>query len=108
MCKTLKDFRKLARGEKFEDSALPDDLYGLTRYLKSRKLLQRVLKIIRRVRNVYRSKNVSVAVYAPINKKLMREFKKEVSASGLAKSSNFNIYAVIDNPSEIILTEKQG
>jgi hypothetical protein len=36
----------------------------------------------------------------------MREFKKTLSSVGIRRSSTFNIYAVIDNPTEVILVDE--
>ena len=99
-------FRSLIKGKSFEESSLPDDTYGATHYLNNLDMLKRVLKIIRKVRNVHKKRNVSVALHSPMNGEMMREFKKQLSGEKLRRTSTFNVYAILDNPSEIILVDE--
>lgn len=99
------EFRALIKGSKYENSDLGDSVYGLTRYLANKDYLTRVLKILRRIRNVYKKRNVDIAVHSPMNGTLMKEFKKCLSANGLRRTSSFRVYAVLDSPSEVILTD---
>jgi pyruvate,water dikinase len=99
-------FRSLIKGKSFEESSLPDDTYGATHYLNNLDVLKRVLKIIRKVRNVHKKRNVSVALHSPMNGEMMREFKKQLSGEKLRRTSTFNVYAILDNPSEIILVDE--
>ena len=101
----ISDFRGLTRGKEFEDQTLSGDIYGATHYLNNPELLQRVIKIIKRVRNIHKKRNVSIALHAPMNEDMMKEFKKYLSSEGLRRTSSFKIYAILDNPSEIILAD---
>jgi hypothetical protein len=69
-------------------------------------MIKIALKIISKARNVYRNRNISIAFHSPLSGENMKEIKKIVSSLGLRRSSTFNIYAVIENPSEIILVEE--
>jgi pyruvate,water dikinase len=103
---TVGEFRDITKGSSMEESEVPDSHFGLRHYLENEKFLRRVLKIVKRVRNVYKKRNVSLGVHAPMNGEKMREFKKTLSSVGLRRSSTFNVYAVIDNPTEVILVDE--
>ncbi|MBI2356523.1 hypothetical protein HYV12_00480 [Candidatus Dojkabacteria bacterium] len=102
---TIKSFKALVKGKEFEESSLPEKTMGTSRYLDNAKLLDLVLRIVKRTRNVLHNRNVSLAVHSPINGSVMREIKKSISASGLRRTSTFNIYAIIENPSEVIVLD---
>jgi hypothetical protein len=40
-----------------------------------------------------------------MNEDMMKDFKKYLSSEGLRRTSSFKIYAILDNPSEIILAD---
>jgi pyruvate,water dikinase len=103
---TAGDFRDITKGSSMEESDVPDSHFGLRHYLENERFLRRVLKIVKRVRNVYKKRNVNLGVHAPMNRDQMREFKKTLSSIGLRRSSTFNVYAVIDNPTEVILVDE--
>lgn len=102
---TIGEFRELTRGKEFEDQTLSKEIYGATHYVNNLPLLKRVIKIVKRVRNVYKKRNVSIAMHSPISEDMMKEFKKQLSAESLRRTSSFKIYAILDNPSEIILAD---
>lgn len=102
----LEQFRSLVKGSSMEEKELSGSLYGAQRYLQNKELLSRALSIVKKVRNIYKSRNISLAVHSPMNGEAMKEIKKEISAIGLKRTGTFNIYAVIDNPAEIILAEE--
>jgi pyruvate, water dikinase len=102
----VKDFRELTKGKTHEESSLPDDAYGATHYVNNLDMLKRVLKIIKKVRNVHKKRNVSIALHSPMSGELMTEFKKQLSGEKLRRTSTFKIYAVLDSPSEIILADE--
>jgi pyruvate,water dikinase len=103
---TVKEFRELTKGSSMENSDLSDNQFGLAHYLANPEFLRRTLKIVKRIRDVYKKRNVSLGVHAPMSVENMRDFKKTLSGIGLRRSSSFNVYAVIDNPTEIILAEE--
>lgn len=103
---TAKEFTSLTDGKKYENSSLSSDTYGALHYINNPELLKRVAMIVRRIRNVYRKRNVSLAVHAPMNAEVMKEFKKQLSGEKLRRTSSFGIYAILDNPSEIILADE--
>jgi len=102
--KGSKEFRKLVKGKIFENEE--SNLYGVTHYLNNKRLLECMLRIVKRVRNIFRDRNVSLAVHSPMNGNFMKEIKKEISSLGLRRTSTFNIYAVIENPAEIIMLDE--
>jgi hypothetical protein len=100
------DFRKLTKGKLYEESELSDEVYGATHYVNNLEMLKRVIKIIKRVRNVYKKRNVSIALHSPMNDEVMKEFKKQLLGEKLRRTSTFKIYAILDNPSEIIMADE--
>jgi pyruvate, water dikinase len=102
----VKDFKDLTKGKTYEESSVPDNAYGATHYINNLDILKRVIKIVRRIRNVYKKRNVSVALHSPMSGDNMREFKKQLSGEKLRRTSSFKIYAILDNPSEVILADE--
>jgi pyruvate,water dikinase len=102
---TVGEFREITRGKEFESHNLDNSIHGLSHYIANRELLKRVLMIVRRVRNVYKKRNVDIAIHAPMSGAYMKEFKKSLSAAGLRRTSTFKIFAVIDNPTEVIMAD---
>ncbi|MHC1716892.1 MAG: PEP/pyruvate-binding domain-containing protein [Candidatus Dojkabacteria bacterium] len=102
----VKDFLALEKGKTYEDENLPTEVYGALHYLNNLEMLKRVLKIIKRVRNVYNKRNVSLAIHSPMNDDLMKEFKKQLMGEKLRRTSTFKLYAILDNPAEIILADE--
>jgi len=100
------DFRDLTKGKTYEESSLPDEAYGAIYYVNNLDILKRVIKIVRRIRNVYKKRNVSIALHSPMSGDNMREFKKQLSGEKLRRTSSFKIYAILDNPSEVILADE--
>lgn len=72
-------------------------VHGLPHYLSNKELLNRVIRIVRRVRNVYKCRNVDFAVYSPTDVKSMTEFKKLLLSGGLRRGmlSEFMQYLII-------------
>ncbi len=103
---TVKQFRDITKGSSMENSELSDNQFGLKHYLNNPEFLRRTLKIVKRIRDLYKKRNVSLGVHAPMSVENMREFKKTLSSIGLRRSSSFNVYAVIDNPTEVILVDE--
>jgi phosphoenolpyruvate synthase/pyruvate phosphate dikinase len=98
-------FRQLTKGS-MEPSEIADGARGVSRYLLSKKLLDVALRIIKRSRNVQGNRNVSLAIHSPMSGSNMRDIKKEVAAKGLRRTGSFSVYAVIENPAEVILTDE--
>lgn len=102
----VKDFRELTKGKAYEDSSLADEVYGAVHYINNLDMLKRVLKIVRRVRNVFQKRNISIALHSPMSGEIMKEFKKQLSGEKLRRTSTFKVYAILDNPAEIILADE--
>ncbi len=103
---SVKDFRALTKGKEYEDSSLQDEIYGAIHYINNPELLKRVIKIIKRVRNIYKKRNVSIALHSPMSGDVMKEFKKQLSGENLRRTSTFKMYAILDNPAEVILSDE--
>lgn len=101
----VSEFRGLVKGKQFENSEIGDLVHGLPHYLSNKELLNRVIRIVRRVRNVYKCRNVDFAVYSPTDVKSMTEFKKLLLSGGLRRGVSFRVYAILDNPSDVILAD---
>jgi pyruvate,water dikinase len=104
--RTVKEFRDMTKGSSMENSDLSDRQFGLVHYLSNPEFLSRTLKIVKRIRDLYKKRNVTLGIHAPMSTENMREFKKTLSGVGLRRSSSFNVYAVIDNPTEVILADE--
>jgi pyruvate,water dikinase len=102
---TAGEFMDLTKGKEFENQDVSKDIYGAAHYVANPSLLERVIKIVKRIRNVYKKRNVSIGIYSPMNEDVMKEFKKYLSAEGLRRTSSFDVFAVLDNPSEVIIAE---
>jgi len=102
----VKDFRGLVGGKKNEDESLSSDAFGAIHYASNPELLKRVARIIRKLRKVYKNRNISLAVHAPMNEDVVREIKKLLLSEKLRRMSSFNLYVILDNPSEIILVDE--
>lgn len=105
-CSRVSQFRELTKGKQFENSELEDSANGLAHYLDNKELLNRVIKIVRRVRNINKRRNLDVGIYSPMNASAMTEFKKSLLAGGLRRTSSFRIYAILDNPTDVILADE--
>ena len=104
--KKVKDFRGLIKGTQFENSSLGDDIHGAMHYINNLDTLKRVIKIVKRIRNVHNKRNVSVALHSPMTGDAMKEFKKQLSGERLRRSSSFKVYALLENAAEIIVTDE--
>jgi pyruvate,water dikinase len=102
---TVNEFKKIGKDESCENQELSGNVKGVSRYLSNKKALDVVVRLIKRIRNIHGLRNVSIGVYQPQGGNLMREIKKEISARGLRRGSSFNIYAVFENPAEVIMCE---
>ncbi len=102
----VSEFRDLIRGKSSEPSELDGQITGAIRYIKSPKLLEKVIAVIRRARTVHHNRNISLAVYRPVNESVLKEFKKYVTAGGLKRTSTFKLYAVLTSASELMLAQK--
>ena len=100
-----KKFTALTKGAEFENKELNEDTWGAQRYLTNRKCLEVALRLIKRIRNIHHCRNVSLAIYGPSNGEAMKNIKKEISSKGLRRTTSFNVYAILENPSEIILAD---
>ncbi len=97
-----KDFAELTKGKGYEKLGRTR---GVLRYLQSPEFARIALKIVSKSRNVYKNKNVSLAFHSPLSGENMIAIKKKTLGAGLRRNSTFKIYAILENPSEILLAE---
>ncbi len=102
----VREFRSLVGGKKQENASVSAEAFGAQHYINNPELLIRVARIVRRIRNVYKKRNVSLGIHAVMNGDFMVEIKKQLSGENLKRTSSFKLYAVLDNPSEIILADE--
>jgi len=98
-----KDFAQLTKGKSFEKD---EQTRGVMRYLQNPEFTEVALKIVSKARNVYRNKNISLALHSPFSAENMIAIKKKILSVGLRRNSTFKIYAIIENPSEVILVDE--
>ncbi len=55
---------------------LSPDAYGAIHYASNPELLKRVARIIRKLRNVYKKRNISLAIHSPMNEDVIMRIKK--------------------------------
>ena len=60
----------------------------------------------RRVRNINKRRNIDVGIYSPMNASSMNQFKKALLAGGFRRTATFRIYAILDNPTDVILADE--
>lgn len=96
-------FKGLVKGKAFESSEVGDGSFGAQRLLANKELLTRELGVVKRLRNLYRSRNISLAIHSPMSGYLMGELKKEMGSLGLKRNTTFAVYAVLDRSSEAVL-----
>jgi len=100
---TLLEKSEISAGSIMEDDKIPADLSGAQRLLKTSLTFKEVLRLVKRLRNIYKSRNISLAIHEPVNGGVMREIKKELSSAGLSRTASFNVYVVIEKASEVLL-----
>lgn len=96
------DFASLTKGKDFEQN---EATRGVARYLQSPEFTKVALKIVSKARNVYRNKNISLALHSPFSAENMIAIKKKILSAGLRRNSSFKLYAIIENPSEVLLVD---
>lgn len=102
---TVGQYKAQIKGATYENSVDADTVNGTQRYLNNKKFLAKALSIIKKLRNTYQNRNISVAIENVGNGQLMQEIKKELSAVGLRRTSTFKIYAYINSASDVILAQ---
>jgi len=99
------EFKNLIKGKAYESDELGDLAYGATRLTKSLDFTRRTLSIVKRLRNTYKSRNVSLGIHSPMSGSMLSELKKEISSLGLRRTSTFNVFVVLDKSSETVLVQ---
>jgi len=99
------EFKSLIKGKSFESENIGDFAYGAMRLTENVDFTRRALGIVKRLRNSYKSRNVSLGIHSPMSGSMLSELKKEISSLGLRRTSTFNIFAVLDKSSETVLVQ---
>ncbi len=97
------DFAVLTKGKSFEKD---EGTKGVVRYLQNPEFAKVALKIVSKARNVYRNKNISLALHSPFSAENMVAIKKKILSSGLRRNSSFKLYGIIENPAEVLLVDE--
>ncbi len=104
----ISEYQKLTRGkseEKHDDDDMTEETAGLQRLLSRGEELDVFFDSIKNIRNKEGYRNVSIAIEKPGTPANLIEFKKQMSAAGLRRSSTFNLYLTITTPSETMVMD---
>ncbi len=97
--------KELTNGKSLEKKELGDDLYGAQRLINEKEMFEKEISIIKILRNVYKNRNLSIAIHSPMNSTVVKDLKKEISSFGLRRTGTLKMYGILENPTEIILAE---
>ncbi len=103
---SVEELKQLKKGSSYEGKELDSNISGARRLLEEKELLEKEVAIIKKLRNVYKSRNISLAIHAPMNGDVLKKVKREISGLGLSRTGTFKIYAIIGNPAEVILSDE--
>ena len=67
--------------------------------------IKKLLKTVRRARNKFQCRNLSIMVSGLINSASVTDFKKNLSALGLGRSRNMRVYVNIDKVGQILFID---
>jgi pyruvate,water dikinase len=101
------EYRHLIGGQSFEpEESNPMLGYrGAARYIADAKVFELELAAIKRVRNKYNLKNLHLMIPFVRTVQELKEVKKIVSANGLTRSASFQLWMMVEIPSNVILLE---
>ncbi len=102
------EFRELKGGDKYEPQEDNPMLgyRGAARYIKDPRVFELELEAIKRVRNKHGFKNLSLMIPFVRNPNELLEVKKIVTAAGLARSSTYKFWMMVEIPTNVILIDK--
>ena len=102
------EYRALRGGEKYEtiESNPLLGFRGVGRYIADAKVFALELEAIKRVRNKHGFKNLHLMLPFVRTVEELAESKKIVSAYGLRRSGTFNLWMMVEIPSNVIMLEK--
>lgn len=101
------EYRHLTGGQSFEpEESNPMLGYrGAARYIADAKVFELELAAIKRVRNKYNLKNLHLMIPFVRTVQELEEVKKIVSSNGLTRSASFQLWMMVEIPSNVILLE---
>lgn len=102
------EYRNLKGGEQYEGQEENPlmGFRGAARYVANQDVFQLELKALKLVRNKKGFKNLHLMIPFVRSVQELMEVKKMVSAAGLRRSANFNLWMMVEIPSNVILLEK--
>jgi pyruvate,water dikinase len=102
------EFRNLKGGDLYEPKEENPMLgfRGAARYIADPRVFEMELSAIKEVRNQKGLKNLHLMIPFVRSPKELLEVKKIVSASGLARSSNFKLWMMCELPTNVVLIEQ--
>ena len=102
------EYRNLKGGEKYEQEE-PDPMIGFrgaSRYIENSDVFKLEIEALKKVRNKYGYKNVHIMIPFVRTVSEYTEIKKLLSENGLARSSTFKIWIMVEVPSTVIMLEE--
>jgi len=102
------EYRSLKGGAKYEphEENPMIGFRGAGRYIANDDVFQLELEAIKKVRNQHRYKNLWVMIPFVRTPQELLEVKKIMSANGLARSPSFQVWMMVEIPSNVILLKK--
>ena len=102
------EYRNLKGGEKYEQEE-PNPMIGFrgaSRYIENSDVFKLEIEALKKVRNKYGYKNVHIMIPFVRTVSEYTEIKKLLSENGLARSSTFKIWIMVEVPSTVIMLEE--
>ena len=102
------EYKNLKGGEKFEQEE-PNPMIGFrgaSRYIENPDVFKLEIEALKRVRNKHGFKNVHLMIPFVRTVSEYTEIKKLLSENGLARSSTFKLWIMVEVPSTVIMLEE--
>jgi len=102
------EYKNLKGGEKYEQEE-PNPMIGFrgaSRYIENSDVFKLEIEALKKVRNKYGYKNVHIMIPFVRTVSEYTEIKKLLSENGLARSSTFKIWIMVEVPSTVIMLEE--
>jgi pyruvate,water dikinase len=101
------EFRSLIDGKKFEPEETNPilGLHGCSRYLADPQFFEAQLEVVKRLKSK-QLKNLSLAIPFVRTIRELREVKKMIVSHGLIRSPSFNLWVMLEVPSNLFLLEE--
>jgi len=102
------EYRNLKGGDKFEGKEFNPMIgfRGASRYIADDDVFKLELEALKRVRNKKGYKNIHLMIPFVRTVEELEQVKKIISANGLRRSGNFEVWMMVEIPSNVILIEE--